>query len=417
MVRWVAVNNHFVRTGHGRQRFVVVRLSVCWQVGRNDRIAFTGFVNLHRFAVEVRIGEMVGCAAKVDECEVILAGVFMHAGATADDLFELGQAADATLQHNETTGLRVNASGEQARGGDDNRRRTFGVDEIAELVFALGIVAGDAHDVARIFVHQVGVFVDQRLPHPRRVGRVFAEDDGLLHAVATGLEIVTYPFGNARGAVVDDERAVEVFLVVETVFDQIAKLVNLAGHRAVAFDVNVEMYLDDFVGREKAVANALLEAVGVDRRAEVVAVRNVFGFLGRCGHADLGGCAEVREDFAPRGIVRCAAAMTLINDDQIKESRAEFFEQFLSLFRAGDGLIKPEINLVSGVDATLVVGAFFEREGEINIGAVGPFDSFGVGAELCHRAAKRAKVVDHCLVNQNIAVGQKQDALFLPSLP
>ena len=109
--------------------------------------------------------------------------------------------------------------------------------------------------------------------------------------------------------------------------------------------------------------------------------------------------------------------MTLVNDDQIEESGAEFFEQFLSFFRTGDGLIKPEINLVRGVDAALVVGAFFEREGEINFAAVRPFDGFGAGAELGHPATKRAKVVDHRLVNQNVAVGQKQDALFLPGFP
>ena len=177
------------------------------------------------------------------------------------------------------------------------------------------------------------------------------------------------------------------------------------------------MHLDHFVWREKAVANTLLEAVGVDRRAEVVAVRNVFGFLGRCGHTDLGGGAEMREDFAPRGIFRRAAAMTFVNDDEVKETGAEFLEQFLPLFRAGDGLIEAEINFVCGVDAAPAVGAFVERQRDVNFGAVSAFDGFGAGAELGHCAAKWTEVVDHRLVNQNVAVGQKQDALFLPRLP
>jgi hypothetical protein len=37
----------------------------------------------------------------------------------------------------------------------------FGVDEVAELLLALGVVAGDAHDVARVLLHQVGVFIDE----------------------------------------------------------------------------------------------------------------------------------------------------------------------------------------------------------------------------------------------------------------
>ena len=79
------------------------------------------------------------------------------------------------------------------------------------------------------------------------------------------------------------------------------------------------MDLDDLVGREEAVVDALLQRVGVDRLAEVVDVRDVFGFLRRGGQADLGGAGEVVEDFAPGGILRGAAAMALVDHDQVEE--------------------------------------------------------------------------------------------------
>gem|GEM_PF-6567927 len=41
-------------------------------VGRRDRVAFARLVNLHRIAVEVRVGEVSGRAAKVDQRETEL---------------------------------------------------------------------------------------------------------------------------------------------------------------------------------------------------------------------------------------------------------------------------------------------------------------------------------------------------------
>jgi len=75
---------------------------------------FTGFVNLHRCAVEVRIGEMVGGPAEVDDREIVLLGVFMHAGATADDLFKLGHGADFAIKDDESAGLGIDSGGEQS---------------------------------------------------------------------------------------------------------------------------------------------------------------------------------------------------------------------------------------------------------------------------------------------------------------
>ena len=104
---------------------------------------------------------------------------------------------------------------------------------------------------------------------------VDAEDDGLLEAVAAFLEELGDLLGDQLGAVVDDEGAVEVLLVVDAVLDLVAVAVHLALLGAVALDVDVDVDLDHLVGREEAVLDALLERVGVDRLAEVVDVGNV----------------------------------------------------------------------------------------------------------------------------------------------
>ena len=64
--------------------------------------------------------------------------------------------------------------------------------------------------------------------------------------------------GDQLGAVVDHQRAVEVLLVVDAVLDLVALAVELALLGPVAFHVHVDMDLDDLVGREEAVADALL---------------------------------------------------------------------------------------------------------------------------------------------------------------
>ena len=49
--------------------------------------------------------------------------------------------------------------------------------------------------------------------------------------------------------------------------------------------------------------------------------------------------------------------------------------------------------------------------------AVVALDGLGASAELRHRGAERPEVVDHRLVDEDVAVGQEQDALLAPGLP
>lgn len=56
-----------------------------------------------------------------------------------------------------------------------------------------------------------------------------AKDDRLLEGVAAFLEELAYRVGDACGALVDDESAVEILLIVVAVFDLMAVPVFLAG--------------------------------------------------------------------------------------------------------------------------------------------------------------------------------------------
>ncbi len=78
----------------------------------------------------------------------------------------------------------------------------------------------------------------------------------------------------------------------------------------------------------------------------------------------------------------------------------------------GYGLIKGQIDLVRLVD--LLVGLIDRQAHFLDyqlVLGVDLFDSFGIGAEFGHRALAGTKVVDHSLVNQDVAVSQKEDAL------
>ena len=105
--------------GCRRNRLVVI-VGGRHVIGRDDRIILAGLVNLHRLAVEVGIGEVVGRAPEINQREIELLRVLVDAGAAPDDLLELGHRAHGAVEHDEPAGLGIHASGEQPRGGDEN---------------------------------------------------------------------------------------------------------------------------------------------------------------------------------------------------------------------------------------------------------------------------------------------------------
>jgi hypothetical protein len=73
--------------------------------------------------------------------------------------------------------------------------------------------------------------------------------------------------------------------------------------------------------RQEAVVDAVLERVDVDRLAEVGVGVHVVLALGRGGQAELHGGREVVQDAAPVALVVRAAAMALVDDDEVEEVR------------------------------------------------------------------------------------------------
>ena len=168
-------------------------------------------------------------------------------------------------------------------------------------------------------------------------------------------------------------------------------LVALALLRPPAGQVLVEVDADDLVGGKEAVVDALLERVGVDRVAEVVDVGDVLVSLRRGGQADLRGGGEVLENLSPGGVFGGAAAVALVDDDQVEEVGRELLVDVAGLLGAGDGLVEGEVDFVGLVDLSLL--------------------------DLGHRRAERLEVVGLGLVDEDVAVGEEQDALLDAGLP
>ena len=107
-----------------------------------------------------------------------------------------------------------------------------------------------------------------------------AKDDGFLETVVALLEKAGDFPGDKLGAVVNNEGAVKILGVIDTVLDLIAFPVGVAPLRPIALDIEIDMDFDDLVGSQESVLDALLERVSVNRLPEIIDVRDVFGFLG-----------------------------------------------------------------------------------------------------------------------------------------
>ena len=269
------------------------------QVGWGNAVVIPRLVDLRRFTVELGISEVVGRPAKVDQGEVQLVGLLMDTRAAPEDLFEFGHRSHAAVEHYQAAGLHVDAGGEQARRSDQHGVTGFRVDEVAQLGLARAVAAGNAHDVAVVAGHQVGVVVDERLTHTPSVLLVDAEDDRLGETVSAFLQVVRDRPRHQLGPLVQHQHAVEVGGVVDAVLDLVALTIELSVLRTIPLHVPVDVDLDDLVGSQEAILDALLQGVGVYRLAEVVDVGDVVRFLGCGGEADLGGGREVLQDLAP----------------------------------------------------------------------------------------------------------------------
>ena len=281
----------------------------------------------------------------VEDVEEQLAVIVADPRAPADDLLELGHGVDDPQQHHVLAGRHVNAGGEHLRGGEDDGRGALHVLEPAQVAAAdAALVGNDPANVVGMLPNQVGVEVVQCPPHFVGVFLVHAEDDRLGEAVGL-LEERGQVLGDRLGAGLQRNDPLEV-----------GRLVNLVGNLpAVAVDVALagppagRVPLGDdpmhAVRGQEAVVDALPQAVGVDRVAEVAVGVDVVLPLRRGRHADLVGRLEVFQDFPPVAIVAGAAAVALIDHDQVEEVAGELLVEPRPPLVLGDGLVDGEVHL------------------------------------------------------------------------
>ncbi len=275
---------------------------------------------MHGIAVEIGVGEQLGGLLEIHDGKVELLVILVDPGAAPDDLLEFREGFDAFIQHDQLAGLGIHAGGEQFRGGDDDRVTLVRHDEIVEFRLALGVVAGDPHDVLVVLGGQIGVFVHQGLPHPFGVVDILAEDNGLGKPVG-GFEELGDLARHQGGALFQHQAPVEVTLVVDAVLDELPMLVAFPLLRPVAHEILVDIDANDLVRRQEPILDALSEGIGIDRLAEVIDVRDVAGLARGGGESDLGGGLEVVEDFPPGRVFVGTAPVTFVHHDQIEEAR------------------------------------------------------------------------------------------------
>jgi hypothetical protein len=104
------------------------------------------------------------------------------------------------------------------------------------------------------------------------------------------------------------------------------------------------------IRREKTILDALAERISVYRIAEVAIGIAVISAQRRCGHAQLKRRLEVTQDLAPVALILGAAAMALIDDDQVEEILGVFLVKSGAPLVLGDGLVNREIHLAPLVD-------------------------------------------------------------------
>src|SRR6185437_1062027 len=103
-------------------------------------------------------------------------------------------------------------------------------------------------------------------------------------------------------------------------------------------------------------------------------------------HAELIGRLEIVQNVSPIAVVARAAAVALIDDDQVEEVRRIFPIQTRPPFVAGDGLVDRKIDVATMADFAIL--------------------------DLEPRIAERRKSLGHRVVDENVAIREEQDFWF-----
>ena len=162
----------------------------------------------------------------------------------------------------------------------------------------VAFVGRDAADVVGILRDKIGVEIVQRLAHLAGVFLIHAEHDRLGEAIGLLQKLGEMP-GDRLGAGAQRNDPLEILGLVFVVGDLPAVAVEFVLARPPAGGVPVGDDAMHAVGRQEAVVDALPQAVGVNRVAEIEVGVAVVVAQRRRRHAELIGRLEVFEDLAP----------------------------------------------------------------------------------------------------------------------
>ena len=176
-----------------------------------------------------------------------LAVAFTQPRTAPNDLLKLCHGADHLIQHNQLCHFAVRAGGQQLGGRGNHRVRLRNRNEVFELAFPIFVAACDTHDIIRVFLHHIGVEVDQRNTHPLRGVLRGTEHDGLCHAVSRFQIIGDLPC-HLFDPFLNDNVIVIITVVIHAILNEIAEFVTLTVARPPSV-ANVQRDIDDLEGR------------------------------------------------------------------------------------------------------------------------------------------------------------------------
>ncbi|MNL00154.1 hypothetical protein D3C87_1205760 [compost metagenome] len=110
--------------------------------------------------------------------------------------------------------------------------------------------------------------------------------------------------------------------------------------------------------------------------------------------------------------------MALVHHDEVEEVGAELLVDVALLFGSRDGLIEREVDLVALVHqfGRLVHRQVHVLDRHLAL-RIDTLDALGIRTQFGHRALEGPEVIDHGLVDEDVAVGKEEDSLLGAALP
>ena len=127
-------------------------------------------------------------------------------------------------------------------------------DEVVELRFALGVVAGDSHNILGIFCYKVAILIHKRLLHPLCMVDVHTKNDGFGKTVVL-LQKASDALCHGNGTLINDEILVVVLGIILTVINLIAIDIPLSRCGTPAFQIFVQTDTENFVRCKETVVD------------------------------------------------------------------------------------------------------------------------------------------------------------------